>query len=204
MIYLKLFFSFLKIGMFSVGGGYAAMPLIQSEVVSGHGWLSMGEFTDLITIAEMTPGPIAVNSATFVGIRIAGVPGAFAATFGCIFPSCIIVSLLAFIYRKYKNVSVLQNILAGLRPAVVALIARDFSPARGGGGGSASAAGKYELGGAWTVCGRALYPEEMEVESDSGDAAVRDCQSGNRCPYRKGIGIDLPFRAVAQRLYPKT
>ncbi len=83
----------------------------------------MGEFTDLITIAEMTPGPIAVNSATFVGIRIAGVPGAFAATFGCIFPSCIIVSLLAFIYRKYKNVSVLQNILAGLRPAVVALIA---------------------------------------------------------------------------------
>ena len=122
MIYLKLFFSFLKIGMFSVGGGYAAMPLIQSEVVSGHGWLSMGEFTDLITIAEMTPGPIAVNSATFVGIRIAGVPGAFAATFGCIFPSCIIVSLLAFIYRKYKNVSVLQNILAGLRPAVVALI----------------------------------------------------------------------------------
>ena len=123
MIYLKLFFSFLKIGMFSVGGGYAAMPLIQSEVVSGHGWLSMGEFTDLITIAEMTPGPIAVNSATFVGIRIAGVPGAFAATFGCIFPSCIIVSLLAFIYRKYKNVSVLQNILAGLRPAVVALIA---------------------------------------------------------------------------------
>ncbi len=123
MIYLKLFFSFLKIGMFSVGGGYAAMPLIQSEVVSGHGWLSMGEFTDLITIAEMTPGPIAVNSATFVGIRIAGVPGAFAATFGCIFPSCIIVSLLAFIYRKYKNVTVLQNILAGLRPAVVALIA---------------------------------------------------------------------------------
>ena len=123
MIYLKLFFSFLKIGMFSVGGGYAAMPLIQSEVVSGHGWLSMGEFTDLITIAEMTPGPNAVNSATIVGIRIAGVPGAFAATFGCIFPSCIIVSLLAFIYRKYKNVSVLQNILAGLRPAVVALIA---------------------------------------------------------------------------------
>ncbi len=127
MIYLKLFFSFLKIGMFSVGGGYAAMPLIQSEVVSGHGWLSMGEFTDLITIAEMTPGPIAVNSATFVGIRIAGVPGAFAATFGCIFPSCIIVSLLAFIYRKYKNVSVLQNILAGLRPAVVALIGAGIS-----------------------------------------------------------------------------
>lgn len=123
MVYLKLFLSFLKVGMFSIGGGYAAMPLIQSEVVTGHGWLSMGEFTDLITIAEMTPGPIAVNSATFVGIRIAGVPGAIAATFGCIFPSCIIVSLLAFIYYKYKNMSVLQGILQSLRPAVVALIA---------------------------------------------------------------------------------
>ncbi|MCI9439110.1 MAG: chromate transporter [Lachnospiraceae bacterium] len=123
MIYLQLFLSFIKVGMFSIGGGYAAMPLIQSEVVSGHGWLTMNEFTDLITIAEMTPGPIAVNSATFVGIRIAGVFGAVAATFGCIFPSCIIVSLLAFIYYKYKSVSTLQSILASLRPAVVALIA---------------------------------------------------------------------------------
>ena len=123
MIYLQLFLSFIKVGMFSIGGGYAAMPLIQSEVVEGHGWLSMSEFTDLITIAEMTPGPIAVNSATFVGIRIAGIPGAAVATFGCIFPSCIIVSLLAFIYYRYKSVSTLQSILASLRPAVVALIA---------------------------------------------------------------------------------
>lgn len=123
MILLKLFFSFLQVGMFSIGGGYAAMPLIQSQVVSGHGWLTMGEFTDLITIAEMTPGPIAVNSATFVGIRIAGIPGAVIATFGCILPSLFIVSLLAFIYYKYKNVSVLQSVLSGLRPAVVALIA---------------------------------------------------------------------------------
>ena len=71
MIYLQLFLSFLQVGMFSVGGGYAAMPLIQSQVVEQHGWLTMQEFTDLITIAEMTPGPIAVNSATFVGLRIA-------------------------------------------------------------------------------------------------------------------------------------
>ena len=77
MIYLELFWSFLQVGMFSIGGGYAAMPLIQSQVVTQHGWLTMNEFTDLITIAEMTPGPIAVNSATFVGIRIAGIPGAF-------------------------------------------------------------------------------------------------------------------------------
>lgn len=122
-IYLQLFLSFLQVGLFSIGGGYAAMPLIQSEVVYGHGWLTMSEFTDLITIAEMTPGPIAVNSATFVGIRIAGMPGAIIATFGCILPSCFIVSLLAFIYYKYKNVSTLQSVLASLRPAVVALIA---------------------------------------------------------------------------------
>lgn len=123
MIYLQLFLSFLKVGMFSVGGGYAAMPLIQSEAVSGYGWLTMSEFTDLITIAEMTPGPIAVNSATFVGIRVAGVLGAVVATFGCILPSCIIVSILSCIYFKYRNLSFLQSVLNSLRPAVVALIA---------------------------------------------------------------------------------
>lgn len=123
MICLQLFWSFLQVGMFSIGGGYAAMPLIESEVVRGHGWLSMREFTDLITIAEMTPGPIAVNSATFVGIRIAGLPGALAATFGCILPSMLIVSVLAYIYYRYKNVSLLQNVLSLLRPVVVALIA---------------------------------------------------------------------------------
>lgn len=123
MTILQLIWSFLQIGMFSIGGGYAAMPLIQNEVVVKHAWLTMSEFTDLITIAEMTPGPIAVNSATFVGIRIAGLPGALAATFGCILPSCFIVSLLAYIYRRYHNLSALQNVLASLRPAIVALIA---------------------------------------------------------------------------------
>ena len=92
MIYLQLFLSFLQVGMFSVGGGYAAMPLIQSQVVEQHGWLTMQEFTDLITIAEMTPGPIAVNSATFVGLRIAQVPGAIIATLGCITPALFFVS----------------------------------------------------------------------------------------------------------------
>ena len=123
MIYLQLFFSFLQIGMFSIGGGYAAMPLIQAQAVEKYAWLSMNEFTDLITIAEMTPGPIAVNSATFVGIRVAGFPGALIATFGCILPSLFIVSLLAFIYYRYKSLPMLQSILASLRPAVVALIA---------------------------------------------------------------------------------
>lgn len=123
MIYLQLFLSFLQIGLFSIGGGYAAMPLIQNEAVTKHGWLSLAEFTDLITIAEMTPGPIAINSATFVGIRVAGFPGALIATLGCILPSIIIVSVLAFVYYRFKNLSVLQSVLSSLRPAVVALIA---------------------------------------------------------------------------------
>ena len=123
MLYFELFLSFLQIGLFSIGGGYAAIPLIQSQVVENHAWLTMAEFTDLVTIAEMTPGPIAVNSATFVGIRIAGLGGAIVATFACILPSLVIVSLLAFVYYRYKQLSGLQCVLASLRPAVVALIA---------------------------------------------------------------------------------
>ncbi len=123
MIYLELFLSFLQIGLFSIGGGYAAMPLLQSQVVERHAWLTMGEFTDLITIAEMTPGPIAVNSATFVGIRVAGIGGALVATVGCVFPSLILVSILALVYYRYQKLSVLQGVLGTLRPAVVALIA---------------------------------------------------------------------------------
>ena len=123
MIYLELFWSFLKIGLFSFGGGYAAMPLIQEQVVSTHNWLSMAEFTDLITISQMTPGPIAVNSATFVGIKIAGIPGALVSTAGCILPSCIIVLMIAKLYMKYRGMHMLQGILNSLRPAVVAMIA---------------------------------------------------------------------------------
>lgn len=123
MILLQLFWSFIQIGLFSIGGGMAAMPLIQNQVVDLHHWLTLTEFTDLITIAEMTPGPIAINSATFVGIRIAGFFGALVATAGCILPSCAIVSVLAWIYYKYKNVTVIQGVLSGLRPAIVALLA---------------------------------------------------------------------------------
>lgn len=122
MVYLMLFLSFLQVGMFSIGGGYAAIPLIQSQVVDVHGWLTMEEFMNLVTIAEMTPGPIAINSATFVGIRIAGLLGAVIATFGCILPSCILVSILAWVYRKYKSAPAVDGILGCLRPAVVALI----------------------------------------------------------------------------------
>lgn len=123
MIYLQLFLSFLQIGALSFGGGYAAIPLIQAQIVTNHGWLSMSEFTDLVTIAEMTPGPIAVNSATFVGTKIGGVPGALVATAGCILPACILVTLIAKLYLKYRNLAVLQSVLGSLRPAVVAMIA---------------------------------------------------------------------------------
>ncbi len=123
MIYLKLFFCFLQIGLFSFGGGYAAVPLIQSRVVEGYHWLEMSEFADLITIAEMTPGPIAINSATFVGIRVAGPLGAIVCTLGCITPSLVIVVFLAYIYYKFHNLKAVQGVLAALRPAIVALIA---------------------------------------------------------------------------------
>ncbi|MDR1835557.1 MAG: chromate transporter [Fusobacteriaceae bacterium] len=123
MIYLELFWSFFQVGLFTVGGGYASLPLIQNQVVHYHSWLTLAEFTDLITISQMTPGPIAINSATFVGTRIAGFPGAVVATAGFVTPSCIIMGILAYIFFKYKNLTVVQGVLAGLRPAVVAMIA---------------------------------------------------------------------------------
>lgn len=123
MIYLELFWSFFQIGLFSIGGGYAAMPLIQHQVVDTHPWLSMTQFADIITIAEMTPGPIGINSATFVGIQVAGIPGAIVATLGCVFPSCVIVMLLAYLYYRFRGLSIVQGVLSGLRPAVVAMIA---------------------------------------------------------------------------------
>lgn len=120
---LALFWSFFQIGMFSFGGGMAAIPLISQQVVAEHGWLTLGEFADLVTIAEMTPGPIAVNASTFVGLRIGGLLGAIIATLGCITPACCLVSILAWLYFKYQNLTYIQGVLSGLRPAIVALIA---------------------------------------------------------------------------------
>lgn len=123
MILLELFWSFFQVGLFSIGGGYAALPLIQNQIVDINGWLTLGEFADVITISQMTPGPIAINAATFVGLRLGGLPGAIISTFGCVTPSLIIVLILAMIYFKYRSLSLMQGILYGLRPAVVALIA---------------------------------------------------------------------------------
>lgn len=115
MIILQLLWSFFQIGLFSIGGGYAALPLIQEQVVDFNHWLNMTEFVDIITISQMTPGPIAINAATFVGIRIAGIWGAVAATLGCILPSCIIVLLLAYLYYKYRELT--HNKRNPVRPA---------------------------------------------------------------------------------------
>ncbi|HBV83238.1 MAG: chromate transporter [Lachnospiraceae bacterium] len=123
MLLLKLFFAFIQVGMFSVGGGYAAIPLIQEQIVTIHHLMTMEEFSDLITVAEMTPGPISINSATFVGMRIAGIPGVLLCSIGCIIPSFIICLTLAHFYYKYRTVSGVQVVLGSLRPAVVALIA---------------------------------------------------------------------------------
>ena len=123
MIYLELFWSFFQVGLFSIGGGYAAMPLFQTQVVDQHAWLTLNEFIDVITISQMTPGPIGINSATFVGIKIAGIGGALVATLGCVLPSCIIVLTLAHFYFKYQNLTAVRGILNGLRPAIIAMIA---------------------------------------------------------------------------------
>ncbi len=123
MIYLKIFLCYFQIGLFSVGGGHASIPIIKSMVVDIRGWMTMGEFLDMVTIAEMTPGPFALNSATFVGNKLGGIGGGALATFSCMLPSLLIILLLAFLYKKYKNLSAVSWGLSGVRPAVAALIA---------------------------------------------------------------------------------
>lgn len=124
---IVLFISFLKIGLFSIGGGYATIPLIQEQVVDFHHWLTLQEFTDIITISQMTPGPLAVNTSTFVGIRIAGILGAMLATLGCILSGFILSILLYKFFNKYKDTDSIFNILKGLRSSSVGLIASSAS-----------------------------------------------------------------------------
>ena len=121
MMLFKLFIAFLQVGIFTFGGGYAMLPLVQQQVLDG-GFMSADEFTDLLAISQMTPGPIAINTATFVGLKTAGIAGAFVATFSFILPSIIIVSVLAWLYRRYNEVPVIQNALMCIRPAATGLI----------------------------------------------------------------------------------
>lgn len=122
MIYWELFWAFLQVGLFSFGGGYAALPQIQHQITQNN-WLTLQEFADIVAISEMTPGPIAINAATFVGTRLAGVAGAVVATVGCVLPGCLLVLVLGWLYMKYRSLKPVQGVLQGLRPAVVAMIA---------------------------------------------------------------------------------
>lgn len=121
MIVLELFLSFFKIGLFTIGGGYAMLALIQREIVE-RGWLSLEEFIDIVAIAEMTPGPIAVNAATFVGFRYASFLGAIAATSAVVLPSLIGILLISRAWERYKESPVVVAVFRGVRPAVAGLI----------------------------------------------------------------------------------
>lgn len=131
MIFWELFGTFFVIGMFTIGGGYAMLSLIQNEVVTVHGWISDGTFTDIVAISQMTPGPIGINSATYIGYEVlanTGAPqfvcvlGSFTATFAVVLPSFIIVLGLCKVYEKWKNHYMFQGIMSGLKPATLGLI----------------------------------------------------------------------------------
>lgn len=123
MIYIELFFAFAAVGLFSFGGGYAALPLIQDMIVGRLGWMTEAEFADVMVISEMTPGPITINAATFVGMRVGGIGGSIISTLGFVFPSAVIVTILSIILKKYGNLKVVRDILSIMRPCVIGLIA---------------------------------------------------------------------------------
>lgn len=120
---LDLLISFFKIGAFSFGGGYAMLPLIQEEVITLNRWITLTEFIDILAIAEMTPGPMAINSATFLGYKVAGFLGSAVATLGVVLPSFIVMSLIFHFIFKFKNTPYVEWILKGIRPVVLGLIA---------------------------------------------------------------------------------
>ncbi|MDO5026382.1 MAG: chromate transporter [Tissierellia bacterium] len=123
MIFLQLYISFLSIGAVAFGGGYAVLPLIQDVVVNNKNWLTMTEMADIVTISQLTPGPIAVNGASFVGTKIAGPIGALIATLGVISPQIILMLFLGSLLFRGKKIKILDNMLKALRPGVVGLIA---------------------------------------------------------------------------------
>lgn len=122
MVLIDLFLSFMKIGLASVGGGYAAIRLIEEEIVKTQGWLTSTEFYDICAIAEMTPGPVAVNASTFTGIQMASLPGAVAATAGCMLLPFLIVMILSYIYKRYHGLDVMKRVFLFLRPATISMV----------------------------------------------------------------------------------
>ena len=131
MIFVELFTTFFVIGMFTIGGGYAMLSLIQNEVVTVHGWIDEGTFTDIVAVSQMTPGPIGINSATYIGYEVlmnsgasqfVCILGSFTATFAVVLPSFIIVLLLCKIYDRWKDHYMFKGVLTGLKPATLGLI----------------------------------------------------------------------------------
>ena len=119
---IDLFFVFLQLGLFGIGGGLVSVSLLMQQVVSDRQWLTAAAFNDLIAIAESTPGPIVVNSATFVGMQLAGLPGAVIATVASVIPGFLIALGISVLYRRYRSLSAIQGAMDGIRPVVVALI----------------------------------------------------------------------------------
>jgi len=122
MIYLTLLITFMQIGISAFGGGYAALPIIQNYIVEKQAWINLTQLADITSISQMTPGPILVNAATFVGIRVAGLPGGLIATLGAVIPSFILVLILGSLLFKHGNLRFVQNILKAMRPIIVGLI----------------------------------------------------------------------------------
>ncbi len=124
MIYLQLFLAYFKIGIFAFGGGYAILSMIQNEVVNVHHWVSMQEFTDIVAISQMTPGPISINSATYIGYTVTGtIWGSFLATVALCLPSMIIMAIIIRYFFKYRSNKWVEAAFTGIRPAAVGLIA---------------------------------------------------------------------------------
>lgn len=121
MIYLELFLVFLKIGAFTFGGGYAMLPLIQEEVLA-RGWMPAQAIVDFIAVSESTPGPFAINIATYVGTETAGILGALCSTLGVVLPSFVIILAVAKCYEKFQKNRIVQGCMSGLKPAVIGLI----------------------------------------------------------------------------------
>ena len=121
MILLDLFWTFFKIGLFTFGGGYAMLPLIQAEVAA-HGWLSTEQLLNFVAVSESTPGPFAVNIATYVGSQLAGVPGGACATLGVALPSFLIILIVARCYERFRMSRIVSGVMTGLKPAVIGLI----------------------------------------------------------------------------------
>ena len=122
MIYLKLFYIFFKVGLFSFGGGYAILPLMQHEVVDVNNWISFHDFMEIVAVSQITPGPISINLATHVGYRIANTLGSTIATISVILPSLIIITLIVIFLEKFSDLPVVQRIFKALRVTIVGLI----------------------------------------------------------------------------------